>query len=985
MDFQPLIEDLSQLFNQSRTGLDHSGSTDFQSLREQTEGATTPAVIQVLNAAIAHMPEDEVYCEVGCLWGANLIGALRGNPERMTYAVESPRRLGAEGEVSDRLLENLIQSNLQDQVYFCAQETEDFFADLGGSGLDDRIGVFFDNGASNYRSLLMSLLLAQPFLAEKALIILGNAELGMVRQAAWDFGSTFAQARVLLDLSKQGGYSGFGQGLLLLGWDTTESTNPKLPQPRERMAELLEGLELHWQATNLAKLKQDASQCVADGRLEDAAEKYQTVLLYQPANAEIWQNLGMVHYLTGEREKALEALATAIQFNPQQAVSFQIMGLVLEQQGHLPEAAEAYRRSISLNPSYTDALNNLGELLVKQDELTEAESLFRQAIAGAPEQVTGHINLGAVLAAKQQWEEAIAAYQQAIAIKPQNPYLWQKVGEVYSALNKPVRATLCEVYALYFQNQHEKAIQLFQTHLTLAQLETYDDCLILYDCFSQCGYTEQVIKCALATAQIRPGDEFLQILPDLVLPKLYQSAKEMREYRQRYQAAYTQLLEKVQQADLQSKPINLQAIENFTNFYLSFQAENDRPILEIYGKLLHRLITERHPNLHYPTSDTPPPTPRSRRIRIGYIAESLGNNSETRWALGWLKHHDRAQFEIYCYSIDAGVDLRAEQFRLLSDTFRQLPNNLEVIGQQILADQLDVLVYLSIGLRTKILTIASLRLAPVQCSAWGHPVTSGLPTIDYYLSSELMEPPNGQEHYTEQLVRLPNIGFCYPNPQFPEPSKTRTDFGFREDAVIYLSCQLVFKYLPQHDYLFAEIARQVPDAQIVFVLRSTQLGGVNPNIERQFKRRLQRAFEAVGLRMEDYCVFLPGQDLQGYVSLLSCADVFLDTLGFSGGYTTLDAISHNLPVVCCTGKLMRGRQSTGILNLLSVTETIADTEAEYIRIAVRLGLETDWRRAIVQQIDKNHSNLFEDTACVAGLEQFYRQVTQLSMQESTSI
>jgi predicted O-linked N-acetylglucosamine transferase (SPINDLY family) len=63
------------------------------------------------------------------------------------------------------------------------------------------------------------------------------------------------------------------------------------------------------------------------------------------------------------------------------------------------------------------------------------------------------------------------------------------------------------------------------------------------------------------------------------------------------------------------------------------------------------------------------------------------------------------------------------------------------------------------------------------------------------------------------------------------------------------------------------------------------------------------------------------------------SDVFLDTLSFSGGHTTFDAVACNLPIVTCAGEFMRGRQSCGILKMLGVTNTIAQNEAEYIEIA----------------------------------------------------
>jgi predicted O-linked N-acetylglucosamine transferase (SPINDLY family) len=158
--------------------------------------------------------------------------------------------------------------------------------------------------------------------------------------------------------------------------------------------------------------------------------------------------------------------------------------------------------------------------------------------------------------------------------------------------------------------------------------------------------------------------------------------------------------------------------------------------------------------------------------------------------------------------------------------------------------------------------MAGLRLAPVQCVAWGHPVTTGLPTIDYFLSSELMEPENGQEHYSEKLIRLPNIGVSYPKPYIPPVIKTRSDFQLPNDAVIYLCCQAPFKYLPQYDFIFAEIARRVPQAKFVF-LRGTLL-----------QPRLKRAFDAIGLNSEDYCVFISIPERLDYLMINLLSDVY---------------------------------------------------------------------------------------------------------------
>ncbi|MBD3560800.1 glycosyl transferase family 1, partial [Planktothrix sp. FACHB-1355] len=358
------------------------------------------------------------------------------------------------------------------------------------------------------------------------------------------------------------------------------------------------------------------------------------------------------------------------------------------------------------------------------------------------------------------------------------------------------------------------------------------------------------------------------------------------------------------------------------------------------------------------------------KIRIGYISDCFHWHTVGIVFMGWLKKCDRQHFDISCYYINSITDELTQEFQLYSDRFHHIPDNLEAICQQIIADNLHILVFLDIGMTPQMTQLAALRFAPIQCAAWGHPVTTGLPTIDYFLSSDLMEQSNAKEHYSEELIRLPNIGISYAKPSIPELSKSRLDFHLREDAVVYLSCQSLFKYLPQYDYIFGKIAQQVPQAQFVFVSH------LAPPIVEQFRQRLQRAFAEFDLDSEKYCLILTRQTQLDYWNLNLVSDIFLDTFGFTGFLTTLESIACNLPIVTCPGKFMRSRQSYGILKMLGVTETIANNEAEYIEIAVRLGLDREWRHQIVEQIKHCQNYLYEDKNCIAALEAFYHKIIQ---------
>ena len=485
----------------------------------------------------------------------------------------------------------------------------------------------------------------------------------------------------------------------------------------------------------------------------------------------------------------------------------------------------------------------------------------------------------------------------------------------------------------------------------------------------QNGRTQQAMSSAETAANILPNEYVFQLLKHLTLPIVYDTPDEIQFYKERF---VTQLEKLIQQTSLKTSESKINAflgLRSFTNFYLAYQAHNVVEDQSKYANLVHQVMAANYPQWVQPRSI--PPLLENGKIRVGYISSYLHSYSGTLWLTGWLRYANTKQFEIYCYYTGNDSDPITEQFRQYSTEFRHIPHNLEAVCQQIIDDKLHILVFPEIGMDAATVQIAALRLAPIQCSAWGHPVTSGLPTIDYFISSELMEPENARSHYSETLIKLPNIGVSYPQPIVGKLTKTRSDFNLREDAVIYLCCQAPFKYLPQYDFILAEIARRVPQAQFIF-----------PRGE-LLRERFKRAFAAVNLDSEDYCLFRTIPNRQDYIAINFVSDVFLDTFTWSGGNTSLEAIACNLPIVTCPGEFMRGLHAYSFLKMLGVTDTIAQNEAEYIEIAVKLGRDSEWRRDIAERMSQRQGNLFDDRVCVTALEAFYQEVVRERLQQLT--
>ncbi|MEH2065456.1 MAG: hypothetical protein V7K50_24885 [Nostoc sp.] len=460
-----------------------------------------------------------------------------------------------------------------------------------------------------------------------------------------------------------------------------------------------------------------------------------------------------------------------------------------------------------------------------------------------------------------------------------------------------------------------------------------------------------------------PENYIFKMLSYLMLPETYHTPEEIDTYRDWFQHGLEKLIQEITLNSPDEQKKAFRGISHHTNFFLAYQGKNDLRLQQQYGRLVHQIMAANYPQWIQarPISSVS----NNQRIKVGYLSYFLCSWSGTVLFLNWLKYADNQNFEIYSYHIGHQVDAVTQLFQSYSTKFYHLPNNLEQVCQQVIDDRLDVLIFPELGMDATTLCIAGLRLAPIQCMAWGQPVTSGLPTIDYFLSSELMEPVNGQYHYSESLVPLPGVGISYPAIKVDSIRRDRLFFGLREDAIVYISSQAAYKYLPHHDYIYAEIARQVPNAQFMF-LRS----GIS-------QERLKRAFATVGLDSLDYCLFSPVLPRDDYFDLLSLADIYLDTFNWAGGNTTLDAIACHLPIVTCPGEFMRGRHSYGFLQAIGVTQTIADDTSKYIQIAVRLAVDIDWRYSVREALKLSINLLFDNPTATQNLEAFIKKAIAL--------
>lgn len=457
----------------------------------------------------------------------------------------------------------------------------------------------------------------------------------------------------------------------------------------------------------------------------------------------------------------------------------------------------------------------------------------------------------------------------------------------------------------------------------------------------------------------------------LQIPVLYILPGEILSSRQHYHRSLLQLVDSVDFCNAKRVAKAANAIGEIQPYYLPFQGHDDTELQRIYGSFVSRVLSVQYPQWKQ-TLKVLPPT-KLEPIRVGIVSTNFHSHSVWKVIIkGWVSQLDRERFSLLGYSLGSTKDKETEYAKTCFVSFVEGPLSFEDWCQKISKDHPHVLIYPEIGMNQLALKLAGLRLAPVQCASWGHSVTTGLPTIDYFLSSECIEPPGAEDHYTEKLVKLPNLSIYYTPTHVELTADTDEEFGIRHSAIVYFCAQSLFKYLPQYDLVWPYIARQVGDCQFVFLADKKSEG-----ITKQFEQRLECAFAAVNLHKENHMIMLPNLSQEAYQSINHRADIYLDSIGWSGGTTTLEAISYNLPVVTLPGIFFRGRMSYGILTRMGVTETIANNIEEYIEIAGRLGKDSLWRKQITVKMSHNKHKVYWDMESINGLELFLENAVRL--------
>ena len=450
----------------------------------------------------------------------------------------------------------------------------------------------------------------------------------------------------------------------------------------------------------------------------------------------------------------------------------------------------------------------------------------------------------------------------------------------------------------------------------------------------------------------------------LGLPSAYADVGSLRDIRSDFMRGLQTFVDDYaprKLAEMHARPNDLV----WDNFLLAYQGGDDRALQSLHGDWLSNAMAALLPNF-----TVAPDVPQRPRPRVAFVSSQLHGCTVGWYFSSWIEHLAQSGWEVILVRTPGSHrDALTERLASVAEADIACEVGLEENAARIRDLACDVIVYPELGMDGHVLALAALRLARTQVCAWGHPVTSGLPTIDAFISCSAMEPPNAQDHYRERLILLPGIGTRFASPPMPPPLSAR-ELGIPEGRTPYLVPQALYKLHPDCDRILVDIARRDPNALFVlFELKS-------PSPVLLVRDRLHRALREVVSDPQHHLFWIPECSRADYLRINSACAVMIDTLHWSGGNATLDALRSGLPVVTCPGEFMRSRQSAAMLRMLGCEELIAASPEGLAEIAVSVARDQKRRDDVVARIRGNLPSLVGSDAALQALDTLLRGLVE---------
>jgi len=660
------------------------------------------------------------------------------------------------------------------------------------------------------------------------------------------------------------------------------------------------------------------------GENSDAITAFEQVLRLTPKDNDARYNLASLYVKHGELEKGEACYRYVIKAVPGMASASLNLAVLLRRKGLLDEADSVVQAGLQYSPENLDMQLLRANILRDQESYAAAIEIYRAIILKAPAYVSAYINLADVLRNQNELEQAASYYQHALKIKPDMLQSLRGLGMVNMQ-----------------RKMYAQAIDCFRKELTLTPND-HDAQLFLGMALAQDFKL---------TDAITVFEKMISSWPDSALAKI-QAANVFRQMGRCDEAR--NYLEQV----LRNDPENIHVLSDLL-FLLSYHVLcSPQEMLEAHQEWDQKQgqLNQYH---HTEKRDI------DKQLRIAYVSPDLCGHSVAYFMAPILESHNKEDFEVYCYAGVEQPDAMTEHLQSVVSCWRStLGLTAAQLAEKIYADKIDILVDLAGHTAGNRLDAFAFKPAPIQISYLGYFTTTGLSTMDYWLTDSVLHPAGTVELATERLWRMPRSCLAYHAPKdapdvLPREEGTAVTFGCFNDLSKVSEAALE---------LWIKILHKVPGSRLL--LKARQLGDASLRLQ------LQQYFEQQGIAAERVELLPVTQKIRDHLLKYHEVDIALDTIPRTGGASTAEALWMGVPVVTLAGERYIERLSASMLTAVGLEELIASSSQEYIETAVELAQDIVKRATLRQGLRQQMtaSALCDAKGLTQVLEQQYRQM-----------
>lgn len=658
-----------------------------------------------------------------------------------------------------------------------------------------------------------------------------------------------------------------------------------------------------------------------NGRYAEAEVQARALTQRYPQHGQSWMVLGAVLKNQGRSAEAIEPMQHATGLLPNDVNAFNNLGGALTDVGRIAEAETVLRRALAINSTHAQALNNLGTTLLASGKFAEAEVNLRRAIAADPKMTDAYNNLGNALKALGRLDDAVASYRRATQLNPKFAGAHYNLGIVLQDLGNLTAAEACYRRALELRPDFAAAYN--NLGVCLMRLGRLDEAE------TQCRRALQLDP-NFADAYVNLGATLMSQGRQTDAEACYRQALELNPNHVLAHSNLGVALQDLGRLDdaensfrraLEINPEYRDALNNLLfvqNYHPEKSAED---IFQVYREFGARFDV--------PAAQIAPHTNdrnAQRRLKVGYVSPDFRKHSALYFVEPLLAHHDKNAVEVFAYVDLSREDALTPRFKKHVDHWIAAQGlSDDELAARIRADGIDILVDHSGHGNGNRLRMFGRKPAPVSVTWLGCNFTTGMSTVDYYLTNHQSAPPGTEKYFSELPWRMDGPHYVYAPADdmgevsaLPALSTGHVTFGTLTRAI---------RVNPRTIRVWAEILTRVAGAQLIIDSHDYRAAPA--------QEMLAAKFAAYGIARERLQI--------GYHSppwdVLRRMDIGLDCFPHNSGTTLYESLYMGVPYITLASRPSLGRLGSSILTDAGHPEWSASSEDEYVEIAVKLAAD----------------------------------------------